>query len=158
MWQWPFQKLQETALFRSEFLNIIGISESLGESLPHSVDWGIFRILPGLYPLNASSTLPPNLWLQKSKLLPDVARYLLGDEITSIWDVLIDLGMELHKCNLNMWEAEAGWWRVWDQPRLQSKTDSKEKGNENYGSVCCLFSWIQLQCSCVVTLTAEFIQ
>lgn len=28
----------------------IGIIESLEESLPRSVGWGIFRILPGLYP------------------------------------------------------------------------------------------------------------
>jgi hypothetical protein len=31
----------------------------------------------------------------------------------------------VHSCNSNIWEAEAGWLQVWDQPGLHSETLSK---------------------------------
>lgn len=110
-------------MFRPDFPNI-GFLESLGQSLPHTMVWGMFRTLPGLYSLNASSNLPPNPLREKniSKVPPHGAKYLLGDKLTSSYDVLVDLGLEplLEITYLSMWEAEARGWRGCDQPRLQS--------------------------------------
>lgn len=138
---------------------MIGIIESLGESLPHSVGWGIFRILPGLYPLNASSTLPPNLCVKKNQnclqMLPD-----------TFWETRSPLS-KMHSLILE-WSltcVTSAWGRLrQDEGEFEVSLGFgvrpilKRKEVKTTGLVCQVFSRLQLRCFCMVTLMAEFIQ